>query len=64
MISKKCANVNKDCVACGACTKVCPRNSISIYKGIQARIDENKCVGCGMCMKECPANAIELRERV
>lgn len=57
---KKCAVINKKrCVACGACTKVCPRQAITIYKGIYARISE-MCVGCGICTRVCPASAISL----
>ena len=51
----------KICVSCGACTKVCPRDAISIYKGCFAVVDE-KCIGCGLCVKACPAGCIELKE--
>lgn len=51
-----------DCVACGCCVKVCPRNAIEIWKGIAAKIDLERCVGCGKCVKECPASVIEIRE--
>ncbi len=46
------------CVACGCCIKVCPRQAITIPKGIFAVIDEALCVGCGKCAKECPASVI------
>jgi len=49
-----------DCVACGCCMKICPRNAISIPKGICAEIDSELCVGCGKCAKECPASIITL----
>lgn len=51
-----------DCVACGCCVKVCPRDAIEIWRGIAARIDEELCVGCGKCAMECPASVIEIRE--
>lgn len=51
-----------DCVACGCCVKVCPRDAIEIWRGIAARIDEELCVGCGKCARECPASVIEIRE--
>ena len=50
------------CVACGCCVKVCPKNAITVWKGIQAMIDDTKCVGCGKCAKECPASVIEIQE--
>lgn len=36
-----------DCVACGCCLKVCPRNAIEIWHGIMARVDMERCIGCG-----------------
>lgn len=64
MASKKFAYSDKNvCVACGACTKVCPRSAISVIMGCYAKADEEKCVGCGMCARVCPAECIELRER-
>lgn len=51
-----------DCVACGCCLKVCPRNAIEIWKGIMAKIDMNACIGCGKCAKECPASVIVIQE--
>lgn len=48
------------CVACGCCMKVCPRNAISIAKGIYAEINGDLCVGCGLCAKECPGSVITL----
>lgn len=49
-----------ECVACGCCIKVCPRNAISIPRGIHAEIDSALCVGCGKCAIECPASIITL----
>ncbi len=48
----------RECVACGCCLKVCPRNAISIPKGIHAEISRELCVGCGRCAAECPASII------
>ncbi len=60
---KRRAFVNtNDCVACGCCAKVCPRNAIEIWKGIMANVDFAKCVGCRKCEAECPASVIEIRE--
>ena len=60
---KRKAFVNTDdCVACGCCIKVCPRNAIDILKGIMAKVDMAKCIGCRKCAKECPASVIEIQE--
>ena len=50
----------RECVDCGCCVKVCPRNAITIPKGIYADVNRDLCVGCGMCAKECPASVITL----
>ena len=45
-MAKRKAVVNiKECVACGCCMKVCPRNAIDIPKGIYAQINRELCVG-------------------
>lgn len=60
MVKRK-ATVNiRECVACGCCAKVCPKNAITIPKGIYAEINLELCVGCGKCAKECPASVITL----
>ena len=61
-MSKK-AFIDKNiCVACGVCTKVCPKQAIEIIKGCYAKVNEEKCVGCGLCVKKCPAGCIEVKE--
>ncbi len=49
-----------DCVACGCCAKVCPRDAIHIWKGMLAQVDASLCIGCGRCAKECPASVITI----
>ena len=64
MLSKRYAIVNKErCVACGACTKECPKEAIEIYKGCYAAVNHDICIGCGKCVKTCPAGCIEVRNR-
>lgn len=61
---KRFAQVNqRECVGCGCCVKVCPKQIISIYKGQYAVICQESCLGCGLCVKECPADLILLQER-
>lgn len=63
MKALKLAHISSECVACGSCVKVCPKNAISIYKGLFAAIDDDKCAGCGKCAKACPAEVIEICDR-
>lgn len=64
MASKYYAQVDEGrCVACGACTKVCPKNAISIDKGCYAAVNREACIGCGLCEKTCPASCIGRKER-
>ncbi len=59
MPSKKYAVVDKErCVACGACTKECPRDAIAVWRGCYAVVDKRICVGCGKCAGTCPAGCI------
>lgn len=64
MLSKKYAKADKNrCVACGACTKQCPKGAIAIWKGCYAVVDEKSCVGCGKCTGVCPAGCISMNLR-
>lgn len=64
MASKRYAIVNKKrCVSCGACTKVCPKSAVTIWKGCYAVVDSVKCIGCGLCKNTCPADCILLEDR-
>ena len=56
------AFIDKACVACGCCLKVCPKQALEIWKGITAKVDWEKCVGCGKCANECPASVISIQE--
>lgn len=60
MAKRKATVTIQDCVACGCCMKICPRNAITIPNGIHAVINRDLCVGCGKCVKECPASIISL----
>ncbi|HBA68052.1 MAG TPA: 4Fe-4S ferredoxin [Lachnospiraceae bacterium] len=60
MAKKKAAVSIRECVACGCCIKVCPRNAITVPGGIHAVVNKELCVGCGKCVKECPASIISL----
>ncbi len=57
------ASVGKECVACGCCEKVCPRDAVKVHLGIKAEVDQETCIGCGKCEKVCPAAVITMNER-
>lgn len=59
----KLAHVGNECVACGCCASVCPRDAIGVKLGVIAQVDEDKCVGCGKCAKICPAAVITITKR-
>jgi uncharacterized Fe-S center protein len=48
---------SKNCVGCGACTKICAHSAITVADK-KAKIDHTKCVGCGRCIGTCHFNAI------
>lgn len=60
MAKRKAVVMQQACVACGTCVKVCPLQTISIYKGMFAEIGP-KCVGCGKCAAACPASVITIK---
>ncbi|MDZ5723558.1 EFR1 family ferrodoxin [Acetobacterium sp. K1/6] len=49
--------VNENCVDCGWCEKLCPRDNIKIIDG--QHIFGNNCVICMRCIYGCPQRAIE-----
>ena len=62
-LSPKIASMGSECVACGCCMAVCPRDAVHVASGIIAHVDVEKCVGCGKCAKTCPAAVITIVER-
>lgn len=63
-IVKKAIVSKKDCIACGCCTKVCPKNAITIENGSFAKVDTELCIGCKLCQKNCPALAITMEDEI
>lgn len=57
-VRKKAVVIQKECVACGCCVKVCKRAAIRVEHGLYAQIDPAICIGCGKCEKVCPASVI------
>lgn len=63
------------CMGCGLCTKVCPKNLITVRRKSQKvdvvchseapakitrKICKNGCVGCKLCEKTCPVGAVKV----
>ena len=64
MASKKYAFVHEEnCVACGTCLSMCPKEAVMIIKGCFAQVNKDICVGCYKCGKVCPTGCIQLVER-
>lgn len=61
--SVRIARIGRECVACGCCVSVCPREAVTVDAGVTARVDADKCIGCGKCAGICPAAVIKLTER-
>lgn len=63
LIAKKKAakfKVSGDCIACGQCARLCPRQNIRIEGG-RAVIGDN-CIQCLSCLQYCPKSAISIGE--
>jgi Fe-S-cluster-containing hydrogenase component 2 len=51
-VSNKATIIQKKCVGCGDCVRVCPVTAISMSHG-KAHIDQSKCIGCRLCFETC-----------
>jgi len=49
-----------ECVDCGACISICPREVFSFDSEWKLRLDEEKCIVCGKCIDACPHRALSL----
>jgi len=49
-----------ECVDCGACISVCPREVFSFDPDWKLHCAEEKCVLCGKCLESCPHRALSL----
>jgi ferredoxin len=49
-----------ECVDCGACISICPREVFSMDREWKLRLAEEKCVLCGKCIEACPHQALTL----
>jgi ferredoxin len=49
-----------ECVDCGACISVCPRDVFSFDAEWKIQLVENRCVLCGKCIDACPHRALSI----
>jgi L-aspartate semialdehyde sulfurtransferase ferredoxin len=49
-----------ECVDCGACISICPREVFSFDPAWKLKIDEERCILCGKCVEACPHRALTL----
>jgi ferredoxin len=54
-------NLNvSECVDCGACISICPREVFSFDADWKLAIAEDRCILCGKCVPACPHLALTL----
>ncbi|MFA6226373.1 MAG: 4Fe-4S binding protein [Methanoregula sp.] len=49
-----------ECIDCGACISICPREVFAFDPDWKLSLDEKKCVLCGKCVDACPSHALTL----
>ena len=54
-------NLNEsECIDCGACISICPREVFSFDLEWKLKMAEERCVLCGKCIDACPHQALTL----
>ena len=59
-----CLERPEDCLACGACERVCVRGAVALAghdDDVPVRINAALCSGCGDCVEACPQAVLALR---
>jgi len=52
--------VDKDtCIGCGACTGVCPTQSLELDGDGKCKCNAETCIDCGACVGTCPVGALK-----
>lgn len=49
-----------ECVDCGVCISICPREVFSFDREWKLHLDESRCILCGKCIDACPHRALTL----
>jgi NADH-quinone oxidoreductase subunit F len=53
--------IEKDCIGCGRCLKVCPSSAITGENKKPHVIDEKLCIRCRACYEVCPVDAVLIK---
>lgn len=49
-----------ECVDCGACISICPRDVFAFDNTFRLRVTEERCILCGKCVDACPHDALTM----
>lgn len=49
-----------ECVGCGSCVEVCPKNVLEMEDGHSVVSNPDDCIECGLCVSECALYALSL----
>lgn len=49
-----------ECIDCGACISICPREVFSFDREFRLQLVEERCILCGKCIEACPHHALTL----
>jgi NAD-dependent dihydropyrimidine dehydrogenase PreA subunit len=49
-----------ECIDCGACISICPREVFSFDREFRLQLVEDRCILCGKCVEACPHHALTL----
>ena len=48
----------EECVDCGSCISVCPKEVFSFNEDWELQVESRKCILCGRCIIACPHQAL------
>ncbi len=49
-----------ECVDCGACISICPRDVFAFDTFFRLTVTEERCILCGKCVDACPHDALTM----
>jgi len=49
-----------ECVDCGACISICPRDVFSFDASFRLTVNDERCILCGKCVEACPHDALTM----